>query len=150
MGTARSLAFRHRAASLIPSSLPAPHYSDHLEATHRYPECTVWRPSTASAAKSFTELSPASPVWASCSSGAIPIPLSMIPPHSQSLHTQIRPRFGLRAHLLVRRFANKHLLAGVMGGLLTLPSFVETFPEIDTINTTGSLKSHNSTLQGML
>ncbi|KAL8278128.1 hypothetical protein RQP46_009452 [Phenoliferia psychrophenolica] len=29
---------------------------------------------------------------------------------------------------------------GVMGGLLTLPSFVDTFPRIDTINTTGELK----------
>lgn len=35
-----------------------------------------------------------------------------------------------------------------MGGLLTLPSFVDTFPQIDTINTTGALQSYNSTLQG--
>jgi hypothetical protein len=56
----------------------------------------------------------------------------------------------VRPSRVVRRIAHKHLVAGVMGGLLTLPSFVETFPEIDTINTTGSLKSYNSTLQGML
>lgn len=36
-----------------------------------------------------------------------------------------------------------------MGGLLTLPSFVKTFPEIDVINTTGSIKSHASQIQGI-
>lgn len=37
----------------------------------------------------------------------------------------------------------------VANGLLTLDSFVRTFPEIDVINTTGAQKSHNSTIQGM-
>ncbi|EGF98887.1 uncharacterized protein MELLADRAFT_50846 [Melampsora larici-populina 98AG31] len=39
---------------------------------------------------------------------------------------------------------------GVMGGLLTLPTFVEVFPEIDTISShlTTAQKNSNSTLQG--
>ncbi|CZT04534.1 related to sugar transporter [Rhynchosporium agropyri] len=37
--------------------------------------------------------------------------------------------------------------AGV-GGLLSLPDWVKTFPEIDTKNTTGAEKSHNATIQG--
>ncbi|KAM3074301.1 hypothetical protein ACMFMG_002887 [Clarireedia jacksonii] len=35
---------------------------------------------------------------------------------------------------------------GVTGGLLTLPSFVKTFPEIDTVNNTDN---HTSTIQGI-
>lgn len=34
------------------------------------------------------------------------------------------------------------------GGLLGLPSWIATFPQIDTTTTTGSVKTHNSTLQG--
>ncbi|KAG4410724.1 hypothetical protein IFR04_016141 [Cadophora malorum] len=37
--------------------------------------------------------------------------------------------------------------AGV-GGLLSLPNWTKTFPEIDTTNTTGAVKSHNATIQG--
>lgn len=39
-----------------------------------------------------------------------------------------------------------------MGGLLTLPSFVETFPEIDVVNTAGLSASeinYRSTIQGI-
>lgn len=36
----------------------------------------------------------------------------------------------------------------VLGSLLSLQSWVELFPEIDTVNTKGALKSHNSTSQG--
>ncbi|KAJ5885372.1 hypothetical protein N7495_009882 [Penicillium taxi] len=36
----------------------------------------------------------------------------------------------------------------VANGLLTLASFIAVFPQIDTLNTTGSVKSHNSTIQG--
>ncbi|CAK7226344.1 hypothetical protein SBRCBS47491_006199 [Sporothrix bragantina] len=36
----------------------------------------------------------------------------------------------------------------VAGGLLGLPSWIATFPQIDTTTTTGSVKTHNSTLQG--
>ncbi|KAM7215466.1 General substrate transporter [Rhypophila decipiens] len=36
----------------------------------------------------------------------------------------------------------------VAGGLLTLPAWTETFPSIDTVNTTGEAKIANSTLQG--
>ncbi|KAH8812863.1 sugar transporter family protein [Xylogone sp. PMI_703] len=41
---------------------------------------------------------------------------------------------------------------GVMGGLLTLPSFIKTFPEIDVVNTQGlshSQVDHRSTIQGI-
>lgn len=37
----------------------------------------------------------------------------------------------------------------VCNGLLTLGSFIAIFPQIDTVHTTGSQKSHNSTIQGM-
>jgi hypothetical protein len=37
----------------------------------------------------------------------------------------------------------------VANGLLTLGSFIAVFPQIDTVHTTGSQKSHNSTIQGM-
>ncbi|PYI23193.1 general substrate transporter [Aspergillus violaceofuscus CBS 115571] len=36
-----------------------------------------------------------------------------------------------------------------IGGYLTESSWVATFPELDTINTTGAIKSHNSTIQGL-
>ncbi|KAJ6044111.1 uncharacterized protein N7446_002307 [Penicillium canescens] len=36
----------------------------------------------------------------------------------------------------------------VCNGLLTLGSFIAVFPQIDTVNTTGSQDSHNSTIQG--
>lgn len=37
---------------------------------------------------------------------------------------------------------------GAIGSLLTLPAWVEAFPEIDTINTTGAQLNHNTTIQG--
>lgn len=36
----------------------------------------------------------------------------------------------------------------VAGNVLTLQSFVRSFPGIDTINVTGAQESHNSTIQG--
>ncbi|CAG8898184.1 unnamed protein product [Penicillium egyptiacum] len=36
----------------------------------------------------------------------------------------------------------------VANGLLTLGSFIAVFPQIDTVHTSGSEKSHNSTIQG--
>jgi hypothetical protein len=36
----------------------------------------------------------------------------------------------------------------VAGGLLTLPSFVEQFPQLDTINTTGAQNKLNANIQG--
>ncbi|KAJ5950042.1 hypothetical protein N7454_001626 [Penicillium verhagenii] len=36
----------------------------------------------------------------------------------------------------------------VANGLLTLASFIAVFPQIDTLNTSGAQKSHNSTIQG--
>lgn len=38
----------------------------------------------------------------------------------------------------------------VMGGLLTLPSFLSTFPTIDTVHTTGGTAAENSRIQGEL
>jgi hypothetical protein len=38
----------------------------------------------------------------------------------------------------------------VANGLLTLGSFIAVFPQIDTVNTEGTQKSHNSTIQGIL
>lgn len=35
-----------------------------------------------------------------------------------------------------------------MGGLLTLPAFVETFPQIDVVNTTGAAAARASQIQG--
>ncbi|CAK4011330.1 Sugar transporter STL1 [Lecanosticta acicola] len=37
-----------------------------------------------------------------------------------------------------------------LGGLLSVESWVETFPEIDTLHTTGRQKSENSTVQGVI
>lgn len=37
----------------------------------------------------------------------------------------------------------------VANGLITLASFIAVFPQTDTVNTTGAVKSHNSTIQGM-
>jgi MFS family permease len=39
--------------------------------------------------------------------------------------------------------------AGV-GGLLSLPDWTKTFPEIDTTNTKGAVKSHHATIQGVV
>ncbi|KAG9506587.1 hypothetical protein J7337_000120 [Fusarium musae] len=36
----------------------------------------------------------------------------------------------------------------IAGGFLSLPSWVETFPALDTVHTKGATKDHNSTLQG--
>jgi hypothetical protein len=36
----------------------------------------------------------------------------------------------------------------VSNGLLTLDSFIHTFPQTDTVNTSGSQKSHNAKIQG--
>lgn len=37
---------------------------------------------------------------------------------------------------------------GVAGGLIDLPSWVATFPQIDTVNTTGAQEAENSRIQG--
>lgn len=38
----------------------------------------------------------------------------------------------------------------VAGGLLTLDSFLEAFPQMDTLNTTGAQRTKNSNIQGKL
>ncbi|KAH8900109.1 putative MFS sugar transporter [Thozetella sp. PMI_491] len=59
---------------------------------------------------------------------------------------------ALRAALIWAVVMPSYILFGynnaVGGGLLSLPSWVETFPEIDTVNTTGDTQKHNSTIQG--
>ncbi|KAJ5613730.1 hypothetical protein N7528_007384 [Penicillium herquei] len=69
--------------------------------------------------------------------------------------TQFRlPFTGSRLQIafVILVVAPSYLLFGynqaVLGSLLSLKSWVEIFPEIDTINTTGAQKSHNSTSQG--
>lgn len=37
----------------------------------------------------------------------------------------------------------------VSNGLITLSSFVSVFPQTDTVNTKGAVKSRNATIQGM-
>ncbi|KAM0748971.1 general substrate transporter [Meredithblackwellia eburnea MCA 4105] len=67
------------------------------------------------------------------------------------------PYYGLRGKSLNRAVAfiagMGFLLfgydQGVMGGLLTLESFIQTFPSLDTVHTTGTVKSHNSTILGV-
>lgn len=68
------------------------------------------------------------------------------------------PYFGLRGSALSRAiiclvvcpaFITYGYNLSVAGGLLTLESFVETFPQIDTVNTTGAQQHYNSTIQGM-
>ncbi|KAJ5131781.1 hypothetical protein N7448_005939 [Penicillium atrosanguineum] len=38
----------------------------------------------------------------------------------------------------------------VMNGFTTLPSFLEAIPEVDTVNTVGAQKSHNTTILGLV
>ncbi|KAJ5579987.1 uncharacterized protein N7459_005972 [Penicillium hispanicum] len=38
----------------------------------------------------------------------------------------------------------------VMNGFTTLPNFLSTIPQVDTVNTTGGQKSHNSTILGLV
>lgn len=47
-------------------------------------------------------------------------------------------------------FATYAYNLGVLGGLLTLPSFIQTFPSLDTINTTGAQQHFNSQIQGTI
>lgn len=67
--------------------------------------------------------------------------------------------FGLRGNRLVHFMiatvvAPAYFLLGynnaVFGGLLTLDSFVSTFPRIDTVHTTGSVLAENARIQGTL
>lgn len=68
-----------------------------------------------------------------------------------------KPYLGLRGSSLVRFMivtvvCPAYMLLGynnaVFGGLLDLDSFVETFPGIDTVNTTGTEKAQNARVQG--
>ncbi|KAL1637051.1 hypothetical protein SLS58_009491 [Diplodia intermedia] len=67
--------------------------------------------------------------------------------------------FGCTGHALERLqlaliVAPSFILFGYnqagLGGLLTEKDWVKTFPEIDTVNTEGAEKSHNSTIQGLV
>ncbi|KAI0475287.1 general substrate transporter [Xylariaceae sp. FL0804] len=70
-----------------------------------------------------------------------------------------KSRLGLRGQALSRLHvalivAPAFVLFGYnqagLGGLLTEEDWVRTFPQIDTVNTTGAAKSANSTLQGFV
>ncbi|KAI9601635.1 hypothetical protein H4Q26_001467 [Puccinia striiformis f. sp. tritici PST-130] len=73
--------------------------------------------------------------------------------------TAAAPYWGLRGQRLNQAVASLAGLGfflfgydqGVMGGLLTLPTFVEVFPEMDTISKhlSAEQKSKNSTIQGV-
>ena len=67
------------------------------------------------------------------------------------------PYLGLRGASLIRAiiwlvvapaFTCYGYNLSVAGGLLTLDSFVEAFPQLDTINTHGAKQHYNSTIQG--
>lgn len=67
------------------------------------------------------------------------------------------PYFGLRGPSLSRAvialvvgpaFVTYGYNLSVAGGLLTLHSFVETFPQLDTITTSGDEQHYDSTIQG--
>jgi hypothetical protein len=67
------------------------------------------------------------------------------------------PHFGLRGQPLATArvlliVVPSFLLFGYnqssIGGVLAFPSFTNTFPRIDTVNTTGSVKANNSNVQG--
>ncbi|GKZ66052.1 hypothetical protein AnigIFM50267_010891 [Aspergillus niger] len=69
----------------------------------------------------------------------------------------MQPYFGLRGALLNRAiiwlvvcpaFVCYGYNQGVTGGLLTLESFAETFPQMNTLTTTGAQQHYNSTIQG--
>lgn len=75
------------------------------------------------------------------------------------LVTMTPPYLGLRGSSLTRTiiglvvcpaFVTYGYNLSVAGGLLTLESFVETFPQLDTLNTSGSQQHYNSTIQGAL
>lgn len=68
-----------------------------------------------------------------------------------------RPYFGLRGHKLIRLMIITIVLPAytllgynnaVVGGLLSLDSFVKQFPRIDTVNTTGAQAAENARIQG--
>lgn len=68
-----------------------------------------------------------------------------------------KPYLGLRGNkltwtMILTIVFPAYFMAGynnaVPGGLLSLDSFVETFPTIDTIHTTGAAQQHAATIQG--
>ncbi|KAJ5560369.1 hypothetical protein N7513_002768 [Penicillium frequentans] len=69
----------------------------------------------------------------------------------------LKPYLGLRGNSLLRAavflvvcptFTCYGYNMSVAGGLLTLPTFNNQFPRMDTIHTTGALQHENSTIQG--
>lgn len=77
----------------------------------------------------------------------------------QYQYRTMAPYFGLRGPSLNRAimwlvvcpaFVTYGYNQGVMGGLLTLESFVETFPQMNTLTATEAEKTYNSTIQGKL
>lgn len=77
----------------------------------------------------------------------------------QYQYCTMAPYFGLRGPSLNRAimwlvvcpaFLTYGYNQGVMGGLLTLESFAETFPQMNTLTATDAEKTYNSTIQGKL
>ena len=67
------------------------------------------------------------------------------------------PYFGLRgsslkkllfAGVIAPAFLNFGYNNSVGGGLLDLAAWIEVFPQLDTVNTTGAEKAQNSRVQG--
>jgi len=67
------------------------------------------------------------------------------------------PFFGLRGNslnaativlIVMPAFTCFGYNQAVAGGVLTLKAFVQTFPEMDTVFTTGAQQHYNSTIQG--
>lgn len=83
--------------------------------------------------------------------------LSPRPFLQQKSYIKMQPYFGLRGATLNRAiiwlvvspaFLCYGYNQGVMGGLLTLEAFANTFPQMDTLTTEGAQQHYNSTIQG--
>lgn len=61
---------------------------------------------------------------------------------------------GLTYFMIATVVCPAYMLLGynnaVLGGLLDLESFAETFPQIDTVNTKGAQQAENARIQGEL
>lgn len=77
--------------------------------------------------------------------------------HFSPLYLTMRKYLGLRGSGLNRAiialvvwpaFACYSYNLAVIGGVLTLPSFIDTFPALDTITTSGEKQHFNSQIQG--
>lgn len=84
-------------------------------------------------------------------------PFEIVVCNSFNLAMGLKPYLGLSGNALIRAavwlvvcptFTCYGYNMSVAGGLLTLPTFNDQFPRMDTINTEGALKQENSNIQG--